>query len=65
MLIIIGYGCKDSKINEMVYENFDFKRSPIYIFDPKPSDALKAFASQTKAKVMVKSVTEIEQSDLK
>ena len=65
MLIIIGYGCKDSKINEMICKNFDFRRTPIYIFDPKPSDALKAFASQTKAKVMVKSVTEMEQSDLK
>ena len=33
-LIIIGYGGRDSEINKMLLEHFDFKTKPAYIIDP-------------------------------
>lgn len=33
MLIIIGYGCKDDGINEMIKENFDYKHKKVFIID--------------------------------
>lgn len=32
-LIIIGYGCKDEGINEMIKENFDYKHKKSFIID--------------------------------
>ena len=33
-LIIIGYGCKDLGINDMIKENFDYIHKPAFIIDP-------------------------------
>jgi hypothetical protein len=32
-LIIIGYGCKDVGINEMITENYEYKHKPSFIVD--------------------------------
>lgn len=33
-LIIIGYGCKDLEVNNIIKENFDFINKPSFIIDP-------------------------------
>lgn len=37
-LIIIGYGCKDKGINEIIKDNFDFKNKPVFIVDKYTED---------------------------
>ena len=32
-MIIIGYGCKDVGINEMITENYEYKHKPSFIVD--------------------------------
>ena len=63
-LLIIGYGGKDTKINEMLQNHFDFEAKHVYIFDPYPSDALKEFASSVRAKVIEKSVSDFTMQDI-
>ncbi|MBO7563097.1 MAG: hypothetical protein J6T04_09485 [Bacteroidales bacterium] len=38
LLIIIGYGCKDERINEMIRNNFDFKHKQSFIVDAYAKD---------------------------
>lgn len=44
-LIIIGYGCKDSEINNMIIQNFD-KNKKCYVVDPYAGDQVKDFISK-------------------
>jgi len=37
-LIIVGYGCGDIEINNIIERKFDFKNKPVFIVDPFPSD---------------------------
>lgn len=63
ILVIIGYGGKDKKINEMIIEHFDFNKRPVFIFDPYPSDALIKLASSLNTNVIEKSVEMINEND--
>ncbi|GAB4159348.1 MAG: hypothetical protein Tsb0033_13760 [Winogradskyella sp.] len=51
-LIIVGYGCRDSKINEFILNNFDFRNKETVIIDPYPSDEVVAFANKLGAKLI-------------
>jgi hypothetical protein len=64
-LIIIGYGCKDEKINEYIKEEFDCNK-PCYIINP-PNDSIKAFATEMggRTKLICKKIEELSISDLK
>jgi integrase len=53
-LIIVGYGCRDSEINKMIVDNFDFKNRPVFIVDPFPSEHVKSFAAKIGAKIIEK-----------
>ena len=53
-LIIVGYGCKDSKINELILENFDFESKKAVIIDPFPSDDVKSFGEKINAMIIQK-----------
>lgn len=63
-LIIIGYGAKDLKINEMILENFVFNKNKSFIIDPYAGDAVIQFASSINAKVINKQLEIIENNDL-
>jgi hypothetical protein len=63
-LIIIGYGCKDSEINKMIIENFDFKNKPVFIIDPFPSEALENFKTIVNATLIKKDLENITPSDI-
>lgn len=53
-LIIVGYGCRDSKINELMLENFDFENRKVIIIDPFPSDEIKSFGEKINALIIEK-----------
>jgi hypothetical protein len=63
-LIIIGYGAKDLKINEMIFENFDFNNKESFIIDPFPNEVLNEFAEKLKAKLINKQLEIIVNEDL-
>jgi hypothetical protein len=54
-LLIVGYGCADTKINRLIETEFDFKNKSVIIVDPFPSDILKEFAKKVEAKIVQKS----------
>ena len=44
-MIVIGYGCNDSKINELILNNFNYAEKKVYMIDPcadKKAEKLKA-----------------------
>lgn len=58
-LIIIGYGCQDKGINDMIFNNFD-KSKPSYIVTPYPNEHIKNFAKNINANILnmgVESIT--------
>lgn len=63
-LIIIGYGAKDSEINKMLEQSFDFKNKPVYIIDPFPSSALTQLKDRLNAKLITKHLDDIEITDI-
>lgn len=51
-LIIIGYGSKDTEINRMIVDHFDFKNKPSFIIDPYPSKAVDDLRNELGAKLI-------------
>jgi len=50
-LIIIGYGCKDKGINEMIMEYFDYANKPVFIIDKYAGDTVVEFGDSVNAKL--------------
>lgn len=48
-LIIIGYGCKDSRINEIIKENFDYQHKPLFIIDKYAGNLVIKFGKEINA----------------
>ncbi len=48
-LIIIGYGCKDKGINEIIKENFDYQHKPSYIIDKYAGNQVVEFGKEINA----------------
>jgi len=63
-LIIIGYGGKDTEINKMISEHFDYKNKPSYIIDPKPGDKINELKSKLNSKLITKDLEKIELHDI-
>ena len=61
-LIIIGYGCKDKCINEIIKECFDYQHKPSFIVDIKPSDKVKEFGKEINAKIYNTDIDLIEKN---
>jgi hypothetical protein len=57
-LIIVGYGCRDSKINEYILENYDYRNKETIIIDPYPSNEVEAFAEKVGAKLILQTPSE-------
>ncbi len=51
-LVIVGYGCMDSRINELILDNFDYQNKDVYIIDPFPSNEIKDFAKKINATII-------------
>ncbi|MGJ1321530.1 hypothetical protein ACR780_02480 [Sphingobacterium faecium] len=61
-LIIIGYGCLDSGINEIIEEKLR-AGIPIYVVDPYPSNDVKEFVNKKGAILIVKTPENITLKD--
>lgn len=64
LLIIIGYGAKDSEINKILLENFDFNKKKCFIIDLYPSDKVVQLQKALNAKLIVKDLNEITIKDI-
>lgn len=63
-LIIIGYGGKDVKINEMIMEHFDYRSKKVFVYDPHPLDVLRRFTTKLGIRPIEKSIEKITVEDL-
>jgi hypothetical protein len=63
-LIIIGYGGRDSEVNKMILENFDYKNKPSFIIDPYPGDAIKGLKNTISATLIEKQLENINPKEL-
>lgn len=61
-LIIIGYGCKDEGINELIKENFDYQHKQIFIVDAfaKEGSPVFRFKESFKAQLLRVNIDDIE-----
>lgn len=48
-LIIIGYGCKDKGINEIIKEYFDYHNKPTFIIDKYAGETVTDFCKDINA----------------
>ena len=63
-LIIIGYGCKDEGINEMIKENFDYRHKPLFIIDEytKEGSQVDLFKKELQAKLLRVQINDISKA---
>lgn len=63
-LIIIGYGCKDEGINEMIKENFDYKHKPSFFVDAYAKDGgqVERFKEELQAKLLRVQINDINKN---
>lgn len=61
-LIIIGYGCKDEGINEMIKENFDYKHKKTFIIDAYADENSQVykFKNEIHAKLLTDQIDDIK-----
>lgn len=64
-LLIIGYGGKDSEVNRIILENFDYGSKRTYIVDPYAGEQVKILAVQLNAKLISKKLHELVEGDFK
>lgn len=64
MLIIIGYGCKDEGINEMIKENFDYRHKSSFIIDAYAKDGSQVdlFKKELQAKLLRVQINDISKA---
>ena len=64
MLIIIGYGCKDEGINEIIKENFDYNHKPLFIIDAyaKDESQVDLFKKELQAKLLRVQINDISKA---
>ena len=64
-LIIVGYGAKDSEVNKMIKEYFDYKTKPSFIIDPYAGETVLDFGKEIGARIIQKQLQVINESDFK
>jgi len=62
-LVIVGYGCRDSEINRLILENFDFNNKACYIIDPFAGDSVKEFAKRINGRIISTPLNDITTDD--
>lgn len=59
ILIIIGYGCKDKGINEMIKEYFDYSHKKVFIIDKYAGETVETFGNSINAKLCKVDINDI------
>ncbi len=63
-LIIIGYGCKDEGINNIIKNNFN-REKPSFIIDPNPQKLVNAFSECIGSKILKFGIDNLDINSLK
>ncbi|MEH0156423.1 hypothetical protein V6R21_19905 [Limibacter armeniacum] len=64
-LCIIGYGGRDSKVNEIILENFDYKNKRVIVVDPYPSDYVRDFVNNLQGELIEVGIEGIDVNSFK
>lgn len=59
ILIIIGYGCKDNGINEMIKDHFNYSQKKVFIIDKYVGETVEAFGRSINAKLCKVDINDI------
>lgn len=62
-LIIVGYGAKDSEVNNIIKAHFKYNSKPSYIIDPYAGETVIKFGQDIGAKIIKKQLEVINKSD--
>ena len=65
MLVLIGYGCGDIEVNNLIKEKFDYLNKPILVVEPDPSDKTTEFIQEFNGKLIVKNPDNLSLDDFK
>lgn len=63
-LIIIGYGGKDSEVNKILLENFDYKNKKSYIIDPFAGKQIQGLSEKLNSVIIRKHLEVITNEDI-
>lgn len=63
-LVIIGYGGRDSEVNNIFLNHFDFKKKPCYIIDPYAGDEIISLVHDLGAELILKQLEDIQIEDI-
>ncbi|MBI0400396.1 hypothetical protein [Cyclobacterium marinum] len=63
-LIIVGYGGRDSEVNKMILENFDFKTKPTYVIDPFAGKEIKELIEKLGGTLVEKHLNDLTLEDV-
>ncbi len=64
-LILIGYGCGDIEVNNLIEKKFDFKNKPVFVVDPFPTDRATEFLKRFNGTLIQKKPDELRIDDFK
>src|SRR5690606_18110771 len=64
-LILVGYGCGDIEVNNLIEKKFDFKNKPVFVVDPFPTDRTTEFLKRFNGTLIKKKPDELRIDDFK
>jgi hypothetical protein len=64
-LILIGYGCGDIEVNNLIKKKYDYKSKPIFIVEPFPSDNTHKLIKELNGKLIEKTPDNLRIEDFK
>lgn len=63
MLVLIGYGCGDIEINNLIRDKFDYQNKPIIVVEPYPSKKTMQFIQEFDGKLIEKTPENLNLDD--
>jgi len=63
-LVIVGYGGRDTEINNILQRHFDLKKKPCYIIDPYVGHDIEALANKLDATIVPKQLEDVLIDDI-
>lgn len=64
-LVLVGYGCGDIEVNNLIREKYDYKNKPLFIVDPFPSDKTHEFIDEFNGYLIEKTPDNLRIEDFK
>lgn len=64
-LVLIGYGCGDIEVNNLIREKYDYKNKPLFVVDPYPSENTREFIDEFNGCLIEKTPENLRTEDFK